>query len=811
MSAKSTSQQRPQSSEGDSPAPRGQLESAEPTSLACNPCRKRKLRCSRELPACQHCRKTATECVYEAKRNKPGLKPGALDNVHRRLDALEHTVQRLGEGKDSCSRDDSHEGSAYRILALLAQELPNFIRDSSTTASAHSVPAAHKRRRIGGGEPITTASNACKEDAPRPPSLPPAHALDLILEAYFECIHPWIPMIHQSRFRRRLDDPRERPKLGVVLYAISLTAARFVASQHVAIPQPAELRRWVVSAAMDRMSVESLQALIILAFNDIGSGIASKAWSLIGSMTRTVEYLQLTIEHEETKREPLSHPFASLTPTGDWTENEERRRVFWNVFLLDRFCSVAMGWHTSLTSDDVHRRLPCDGILWRKQDPVMTPFFGIWDKAAARLGKPIAFLPSEPSAVNTAGPAEVVGGPRSPLNHATAHSPSSQDTLGTDITTMGAYAYCIEATESLSRVTSHFLQQRIDWRDGHDVGLWLTRFKELDLRLVHWKMFLPHKWKAEHYLRATVGNLGPGSTALVMDPNLTLAHVTHNTSMILLHQPIAFPPAALLPYQTRLPSACSVETCLAAATEIATITTKYLESTASGLPVAHQFAFCVYIAARVLLVDWQHGYMQTQLSDHFWTLVRALDEFSARWRGSGGGTPSTGSMDIAVEPALCPNHAAKYAQKLRHFHAECLQNPEFKVNVAGYTAEINHSATSPVTTGAQAVAERDDPYQIQVGRDRLPVNWGIYGPSQIPGPPLMRDQQGGGAPFASANAPSSGQGGNMLPEIPNLAPDNSLGSISQALLDQQFGEMDRIISYEDGSMFVGTMDACGGW
>jgi hypothetical protein len=27
----------------------------------------------------------ATECVYEAKRNKPGLKPGALENVHRRL------------------------------------------------------------------------------------------------------------------------------------------------------------------------------------------------------------------------------------------------------------------------------------------------------------------------------------------------------------------------------------------------------------------------------------------------------------------------------------------------------------------------------------------------------------------------------------------------------------------------------------------------------------------------------------------------------------------------------------------------------
>jgi hypothetical protein len=107
MSAKSTTQQqrqqlRPRSPDRASPDAAGH---PEPASLACNPCRKRKLRCSRELPACQHCRKigiapsdaqrmpqlileAATTCVYETKRNKPGLKPGALENVHRRLGRL---------------------------------------------------------------------------------------------------------------------------------------------------------------------------------------------------------------------------------------------------------------------------------------------------------------------------------------------------------------------------------------------------------------------------------------------------------------------------------------------------------------------------------------------------------------------------------------------------------------------------------------------------------------------------------------------------------------------------------------------------
>lgn len=49
---------------------------------------------------------------------------------------------------------------------------------------------------------------------------------------------------------------------------------------------------------------------------------------------------------------------------------------------------------------------------------------------------------------------------------------------------MGAFAYNVEATESLSQVTTYFLQQSVDFDDRQQVSGWLTRFKELDLRLV---------------------------------------------------------------------------------------------------------------------------------------------------------------------------------------------------------------------------------------------------------------------------------------------------------------------------------------
>ena len=65
-------------------------------------------------------------------------------------------------------------------------------------------------------------------------------------------------------------------------------------------------------------------------------------------MTRTVEQLQLSVErgddggHRE-RNEYLIRRLVFLQPAGSWVEEEGRRRLFWTVFLLDRFCSVTTG------------------------------------------------------------------------------------------------------------------------------------------------------------------------------------------------------------------------------------------------------------------------------------------------------------------------------------------------------------------------------------------------------------------------------------------------------------------------------------
>lgn len=173
-------------------------------------------------------------------------------------------------------------------------------------------------------------------------------------------------------------------------------------------------------------------------------------------MTRTAEQLQLSVEDEDKPRSAAASngvitSIAFLPPPKDWSEEEERRRVFWNIFLMDRFCSISTGWNLSLTSADARRRLPCEGGLWEAAEPLNmpTPYFGLSDQSSTK-----------------------------------EYSLSSARPETQDQNYLGGFAYCIEATESLSQVTSFFLQQTRNGTASQDIQMWLVRFKQLDLRLV---------------------------------------------------------------------------------------------------------------------------------------------------------------------------------------------------------------------------------------------------------------------------------------------------------------------------------------
>ncbi|GIZ41056.1 hypothetical protein CKM354_000437300 [Cercospora kikuchii] len=494
-------------------------------------------------------------------------------------------------------------------------------------------------------------------------------------------------MIHQGRFSQDSSVVGEREAIRTLQHAMTAAAAKFVLGYTSTFESKEDLRRRIFESAIARSSLAALQALIILAFDDLGSGNVDRAWQTLGFLTKTTIYMQLSQEPDDNSGHPFCQPFRPLSSTDDFTTNEERRRIFWVAFLLERCCAVTTGWAASSCTDDIHRRLPCDGHL-RKQEPAIAPYFGTWDKCRSTL----------------------------------------------ELSTIGALAYNIEATDSMSRVMSYVLQSRVDVRDAGQITAWLSRFKELDSRLVHWKFLLPQKWRANPNMTRHVP---------LMDPNLTTAHLTHNATMILLHQVIAYAPSHWH-FRNRLPVKCSVDACYSASVEIASIADKYMNRSLAESPLSSTCGFCLFVAARILLIWWQsddsHG-----LPAEFWSILRSLGEMSKRWIG-------------LAAPDMKQNVFARYAMRLRELHDICISNQSYQIDVMGWALEANQEFS---------------------------VSESIANMNNIPTQPAGSDL-------------------NNTPSAEPFAAD--FDAISGLMLDQDFFDMDRVIAFDDGMMFAATLD-----
>lgn len=158
-----------------------------------------------------------------------------------------------------------------------------------------------------------------------------------------------------------------------------------------------------------------------------------------------------------------------------------------------------------------------------------------------------------------------------------------------------------------------------------------------------WKIFLPEQWR-----EACAVNIDG-----MLDPNLTLAHITHNTAVGLLHQGIAYPSPTWQASPIRLPSISSAETCIAAATEVAIIAEKYLLDSTS--PTNAQFAFCLFISGRIFLAHVVH--YNISLPTEFDSLINSLMEISRRWNGPHAEPGSKGAENLASKFATRLVHA----------------------------------------------------------------------------------------------------------------------------------------------------------
>jgi hypothetical protein len=163
--------------------------------------------------------------------------------------------------------------SVNNHLVVGPSERDPLLNDESHVDSGPQISLSRKRKRQAQDYGSLSESWDLAEYTNTLSALPLQRVLDAMLDTYFKGIHPWVPLIHEARFRARLEDNDKRLKYCIVLHAlvaITMKHVRFEEygmSKKEAICQIRRSRNIVMLSGMNSLSVENLQALVLIAFD----------------------------------------------------------------------------------------------------------------------------------------------------------------------------------------------------------------------------------------------------------------------------------------------------------------------------------------------------------------------------------------------------------------------------------------------------------------------------------------------------------------------------------------------------------------
>ena len=411
--------------------------------------------------------------------------------------------------------------------------------------------------------------------------LPPYDLLYALVDLFFKHINTWAPILdRKSTMDSLFGSPTLEEPDRILLHAIVATTLRFSQDPRL-FPEHRKKyhdlsKQRVQLYGLENSNVRALQALVILTLDVTGTSNGPPGWNLLALIARSVVQLGLAVEKHSSLVAPKYPSIATLRAfvlpePKSWIEDEERRRLFWMVYVLDRYATIATAFEFTLDEKEVDRRLPCREDLFSLNQPVETR----WFRQAERYEKAID----------------------RPEN-------------------LGSFSYYCELLGILSRI-HQFLKRPIDISSLGDVEQWQGSYKELDGELNRWLYDLP----------SDCGDISRifQSYATTTTVGWIMLHTAFHTCVIRLHSSAAYPTVRSPIF---MPSYNAMQRCLAAVERLREIGQYVVKSGILDM-LGPPFAFSLWVSARLLLV---HGStMERELDPNIGFFVSTLSDMGRHW------------------------------------------------------------------------------------------------------------------------------------------------------------------------------------
>ncbi|KAH6604245.1 binuclear zinc transcription factor [Trichoderma cornu-damae] len=330
------------------------LQGMEP--LACVSCRARKLKCDRTKPACTRCVKVKNECVYPESRRKPNFKRRNVKELEARLAQVEEYLKEVNRGNDDGAILLDELDTSLGDISVPAD---NVSQDANTSSSASEPNLSFEVPDFAGYEGSSAFVGGQLMGLGMSETLPPFDVIEELHNVYFHTHYHFLPIVHPGRYYQAFYGPPTRKPPMCLQYAIWA----FSASGHAKYDQYAEAfykraRRYLEVDEMRSdgelfVTVPHAQAWAVISSYEARHMLFTRASMSASRCVRLVQMLGL----DRLDREGDDIP-PTLGPISNWTELEERRRVFWGAFAIDAHASLATGWANMIKSEDVMTRLP---------------------------------------------------------------------------------------------------------------------------------------------------------------------------------------------------------------------------------------------------------------------------------------------------------------------------------------------------------------------------------------------------------------------------------------------------------------------
>ncbi|PHH62918.1 hypothetical protein CDD81_6551 [Ophiocordyceps australis] len=357
--------------------------------LACIACRRKKIRCSGEKPACKHCLRSRIPCVYKVTTRKAAPRTDYMAMLDKRLKRMEERIIKI------IPKTDHQDASTPPVTrAVVKPALPGAASGPGAKSAASKKRGADEA--FGGPDleawakaPYSTSqmpencdaaslTEAQGEEEDRlfregMDALPSKEIQEHLAEVFFDYVYGQAyHLLHKPSYMRKLKNNTLPP---VLVLSVCAVAARFTPNSSISPTQRQFLRgeewasraRDICTRRYEWPNMTILTCLLILGLHEFGTCHGGRSWALGGQAIRMAFALQL---HKDLEYDPLCR-------SGDKTrlsfiDREIRRRIMWACFLMDRFNSSGSDRPMFVKEESIKIQLPVAERYFQLDMPVRT-------------------------------------------------------------------------------------------------------------------------------------------------------------------------------------------------------------------------------------------------------------------------------------------------------------------------------------------------------------------------------------------------------------------------------------------------------